>query len=519
MLVLVAGFAALPLGVNRAWDALKAPDRSVIDLVPLRDAERTALVSVMEAESSLAQLRQSATTSHDSAEVPRETPEADTLVAAIASLDRLLRRATDAPLLESYRALGTSAALRGDARVGALLDSLGDVERERDEFGSGAAVDPLFVALTTRANTLGRSIIAAATVKRQSYRSALAAIRQRHIATADSTPAPPDTTRAVALRAQRYAALEEARRRLARAIESNAAAHVAASQFQPPASFGTLAAGSTVLIVALLFTFALGNEIRSPRVADATEAERLADARVLSVVRPRRIPDERMRRASDVARPMLLDPQLDAYRMLAWHVTAHVPRDGILVVTGDVPATSAAIAANIAAVLANEARATLLVDIDFSHPLMADIMGIPSVPGIAAVLENKRRWSETVVQVTTGRGRMLDCIPAGVRARAVGPAEQEALGNEIRRASRRYDLTIVHAPLQLARQAMRGGDAMVCATLAHTRLSKLVRTASALRDDGGRVLGVALWEGDEVHIPLGSRLRPHSGTARRLARA
>jgi Mrp family chromosome partitioning ATPase len=226
-----------------------------------------------------------------------------------------------------------------------------------------------------------------------------------------------------------------------------------------------------------------------------------------------------MRRSADRERPALLDPQLDAYRMLAWHVSALAPRDGILVLTGDVPAITAAIAANIAAVLANEARATLLLDIDFGQALLADIMGIPAAPGIAAVLENRRRWSETIVHVTTGRGRSVDCIPAGGRTRPLGPAEQEALGAEIRRAARRYDVTIVHAPLELARRAMRGADVMVCASLSQTRLSSLARTAAGLRDDGARILGVALWEGDAVRVRTGGwRMRPSQLLARRRIR-
>ncbi len=55
------------------------------------------------------------------------------------------------PLPQSYRALGESRSLAGDSRVRAMLDSLADVEREREEFGAGGGVDPIFVALTARA--------------------------------------------------------------------------------------------------------------------------------------------------------------------------------------------------------------------------------------------------------------------------------------------------------------------------------------------------------------------------------
>jgi hypothetical protein len=109
----------------------------------------------------------------------------------------------------------------------------------------------------------------------------------------------------------------------------------------------------------------------------------------------------------------------------------------------------------------------------------------------------------------------MDCIPAGVRNRGVGPAEQEALASEIRRAARRYDITIVSAPLFLARGVLAGGDVLICATVARTRLSVLARSASGLRDYGARVVAVALSDRKRtgIHLPL-SRRRSHASLAK-----
>src|SRR5690349_130746 len=82
----------------------------------------------------------------------------DSLAVAASELARLLERAENSPLPQSYRALGESRALAADSRVRSMLDSLADVERERDEFGAGGGVDPIFVALTDRATAIGRSI-------------------------------------------------------------------------------------------------------------------------------------------------------------------------------------------------------------------------------------------------------------------------------------------------------------------------------------------------------------------------
>ncbi|MFN8573615.1 MAG: hypothetical protein U0132_16290 [Gemmatimonadaceae bacterium] len=521
MVVLLFGsFVVLPVGIRNVWARYHTAAPMLRDIGPLLTTERRVREQLTRADSDLAVARVAVATPSDSIARPVD-PRSDSLVAAATLLQQLLRRAADAPLSDSYRAIAESPVMRSDARARALLDSLTDVERERAEFGSGAAVDPLYVALTTRANALGRSIVAVAESKRQALRRAVSVAQSTSPASQDST-VHPDTTALAAHVRELRTSLEAARRQVAetRALNDSTVASVDAARVsQQLAPTVVLVASSTVLAIILLFAFALVDEIRAPRVAEGSEAERLADTRVLSIVRTRVVPEERMRRRADRERPPLLDPQHDAYRMLAWHITALAPHDGIVVLTGDTPSTTATIAANIAAVLANEARATLLLDVDFREPLLADILGIPAVPGIAAVLENRRRWSETIVQVTTGRGRSVDCIPAGMRPRPLGPAEQEALGIEIHRAAKRYDITVVHAPLQLARRALRGTDALVCASLSRTRLSWLARTAAGLRDDGARVLGVALWEGDAVRVRSRRRLRPSQALARRMAQA
>ena len=90
----------------------------------------------------------------------------DSLAAQVAQLGRLLARAENAPLLGSYRALAEAPAMRGDASVNQLLDSLVEIERERESYNAVGGVDPVFVALTARANELGRAIEAVAIARR-----------------------------------------------------------------------------------------------------------------------------------------------------------------------------------------------------------------------------------------------------------------------------------------------------------------------------------------------------------------
>ena len=72
----------------------------------------------------------------------------DSLSARVDQLGRLIARSENAPLLGSYRALAQSGPMQGDVRVKQLLDSLVEIERERDSYSAVGGVDPVFVALT-----------------------------------------------------------------------------------------------------------------------------------------------------------------------------------------------------------------------------------------------------------------------------------------------------------------------------------------------------------------------------------
>ena len=82
----------------------------------------------------------------------------DSLDARVGAIQQALTRAEQAPLPSSYKALAELPELRGDPRVHSLVDSLSEIEREREGFGAVGGVDPIFVALTSRANEIGRAI-------------------------------------------------------------------------------------------------------------------------------------------------------------------------------------------------------------------------------------------------------------------------------------------------------------------------------------------------------------------------
>src|SRR5690349_21788958 len=105
------------------------------------------------------------------------TARRDSLAARSAELARLLERVENSPLPQTYRALGETPTLRDDARVRILLDSLAEVESEREEFGAGGGVDPIFVALTARATAIGRSIQGVAEARQSALRDSLTRFR------------------------------------------------------------------------------------------------------------------------------------------------------------------------------------------------------------------------------------------------------------------------------------------------------------------------------------------------------
>src|SRR5438093_3015596 len=109
---------------------------------------------------------------------PAVRAQRDSLTAELATLNRLIDRAENAPLPTSYRALAASPAVAADPRVRILLDSLADIERERNAFGAVGGVDPVYLSLTSRATAIGRQIQGIADAKRGEGGGKLALLRR-----------------------------------------------------------------------------------------------------------------------------------------------------------------------------------------------------------------------------------------------------------------------------------------------------------------------------------------------------
>lgn len=473
------------------------------DTVPLLRAVDSATRAAAAAESVLAVRR--ALAARPTFVPPPETlstlaaARRDSLTAISAELGRLLERAENSPLPQSYRALGETPSLRDDARVRLLLDSLADVEREREDFGAGGGVDPIFVALTARATAIGRAIQTIAEARQLELRDSLSRSRPAPVSIpivvqVDTLDPMERRDAALASRDSAVAALGDARQQNVvtdrRLREARAKANVVA----PPIAILTAA---LVLGAMLGFAISLLLEVARPRVSDLQEAERVTGARVLAVVRPRLIPPERARRKADHRLPPLIDPTSDAYRLLASHVSVAGPTRSIVTVTGDVAAVTATIAANIAAVSANDMRSTLLIDADLAKRPVTSILRLRPADGVAAVLDGTTDLSAAAVQTPVGRDRWLEVVPSGSQQRGpITSREAEMLSRAIERAARHFELTLVVTPFDRANDVRVAPAVLVCAHVARSLVTTLRSAVAALRDDGAQILGIVLWAAD-----------------------
>jgi Mrp family chromosome partitioning ATPase len=435
---------------------------------------------------------------------PAVRAQRDSLNAELTTLNRLIDRTENAPLPTSYRALAASPAVASDPRVRVLLDSLADIERERNAFGAVGSVDPVYMSLTSRANAIGRSIQGIADAKRGEVRGKLALIRP--------TPAPiirpritVDTTALLAQNAtaqQNYAAavkqLDQINQRNARIDRESARARDLANVGAPP---WAMLAAAVVLALAVGFAASFGTELKRPHIADPREAEQISGARVLTVIKPPEVVVERSRRQADVEAPPLIDVVSESYRTLYLHIASVEASVPIVTITGDDPGIVATVASNLAASAAYEARSTLLVDVDPTTCSVASVLRIRPDPGLSGIITGNATWPEAIVPTTIGRDRPLDVLPSGTRRAGLPePDVVEEVRKELARMQRRYDFIIITAPTSYVQRSassiIPAPDVILCARIAHTTVGGLKTAVDSLRGADMRIHGLVLWDAE-----------------------
>jgi Mrp family chromosome partitioning ATPase len=434
----------------------------------------------------------------------------DSLAANIAELTRVVAHAELSPLPAAYRAVASAHALRGEPRVTMLADSLDDIVRAREAFGTSGGVDPIFVALSARLNAIGRSLENVAEAKRTVMRDQIAAL-------GGSLPSAP-VVAAETLRAHRKLdSLEQAdssaviavdnARHLAAALDRRAErARELANVSAPPIA---LLAAALVLGAAVGFGVTFGLEVANPRVADRGEAERLTGARALAVLRPSRPQPERARRSTDRALSPVIDATSPEYRLLYLDLVNEraVTDLPIVTIAGDESEVVATVASNIAVAAVYDSRSTLLVDAEHAAAPATHIVGARLAPGVADVLGGVVSWADAITTVIIGRDLRLDVIPAGsdqVPASMPPPEAGHSLRDDLARLARRYDIMIVVAPEGVSEigpaSVLPGAAVVLCARLAYTTLERLVASVESLRASGMRIAGVALWDADSAPL-------------------
>jgi Mrp family chromosome partitioning ATPase len=423
----------------------------------------------------------------------------DSLAAQVAQLGRLLARAENAPLLGSYRALAEAPALRGNASVRQLLDSLVEIERERESYNAVGGVDPVFVALTARANELGRAIEAVAVARRADLRRQMEALAPPPPNVLSNRP-PPDTVQLIATLSAARAAAAGVGNRLARERAELAQLDAREERARELANLGAsppaMLAAALIFGAVIGFGFALIDEIRHPRVADAYEAERATGVRVLGIVSPLPPSPERGRRSSDRAAPPYIDPGADGHQLIYLHIATAGANVVMLTVTGDNPAVSAVVGINFAAIAADEARSTLLIDTDAAASTVAAALRLRASPGLTGLVSEKVSWPEAVRSARIGRESSIDVVPTGPGAPSF-QAISALLQNDAVRLARRYDTIVI---VSAAEQVINGlpsvlpiPDVIYCVRTGHTPIAQLRRALEDTERTGGRIRGIVLW--------------------------
>ncbi len=438
----------------------------------------------------------------------------DSLAEQVALLGRLISRSQNAPLLGSYRALAQAGPMQGDVRVKAQLDSLVEIERERDSYSAVGGVDPVFVALTARANELGRNIESLADARRTALKNDLAALAPPPpVMPAEIASRPlPDTG---ARKRDRDAALDASNGVTSRLVRERAELVALDAREERARELASIdASPSAMLAAALVFGAMLGfgvvllDEVRHPRVADSYEVERMTGVRVLGEIRRLPPSPDRGRRTAERAAPTFIDPGADGHQLVYLTIATTGTNTVMLTVTGDMPAVSAIVAINFAAIASDEARDTLLVDTDGTASTVAAALRIRPSAGMSGLAGGQGEWSQVIRTANLGRDRTIDVVPSG---QGVLAAEQltAILRRDVETLSRRYDAIVVVSALDQAvagvSAALPVPDVLYCVRAGQTPIAELKQHIEEIQTTGAQVRGVVFWNAPDPQL---ADLRP-----------
>ena len=501
----LVALVVVPQQAQRAARAIAPKPGERPDTIALAQAVAAANARVSSAYSALSASRvKAALLAQASADTldPVLAARRDSLDRRLNQLDALLTRTETAPLAASYRALGESPELARLASVRELLDSLSEIERERDASATSGGADPVFVALTARATEIGRALQAIGASRRDTLRAEFTALNSPtppspgELAQADTMKRIAAHEAATAALATATAQLESARHRVEELDRRAERARAIANPLSAPPY--ALLASAIVFGMVLGFGAALAQELRRPRIADAREAERIGGVRVISVIRPRPPSPERGRRMADRVAPPHIDPANDAHQ-LVWLFVAP-PSSSLLMITisGESALIAAIIAANLGALAAEEARNVIVIDTDSISSPVSSALRLRREPGLREILEGRVSWPEATQHATIGRDRVIDVVSSGAGYSVADTGRiSDLLRRDAARMARHYDTVLVVASKEATFSGLPGAlpmhDVVYCARLGVTRHEDLRKAIQGVRLAGGNPLGIVLW--------------------------
>ena len=209
------------------------------------------------------------------------------------------------------------------------------------------------------------------------------------------------------------AALTNARRRADDYDREAVRARVSQANAPPVALLGA----ALVIGVVLGFGVAFFGEMRHPRISDEHEVERATGVRVLATAQRRPRDPNRDRRMADRLAPPYFDPRSPAYQLTYLHVVRPGATRLSLTVTGADTSIAAVVGMNVAAIAADEARSTILIDTDAQMLPVAAALRCHAEPGMADVVRAHIDWAEVTTQTMAGRDRTIESSRAAFRRR------------------------------------------------------------------------------------------------------
>jgi Mrp family chromosome partitioning ATPase len=524
--IIVVGLAGLSLVFapknRRAMGPTAEVNALQLDTVPLQAALERAHARVTSAESALVIVRRDEATYNAEPKVDSVSPQVlahhDSLANRLNELSALIGKVETAPLPSSYRALAASPALITNDRVKSLLDSLSDIERERDSFSGAGGADPMFVALTSQATDIGHAIETIAATRRDSLRAEIGRIVTPTQQMAKARASAPDTMPWVAERDSARSAVAVSTSDLDNARN---ALHLQAQEKARAQEITAISASPFAMIIAaavfgIVFGFggALQMELRHPTVSDAPEVERVTGARVITSVVPVVDNGEFDRRKSDRLAPGYLDPTSESYQLAYLHVEQSATSPDVITVLGDDPDVCAIVTMNLAAIAAEDARSVLVIDSAGRGDAIRSLLPFSPSADLTDLVGGIASWVDATAHVAVGRDRTIDVVTG---TRSAAPAGLiELVERERPRLGKHYDSVFVIGALDLVPAIIANPfveGTVLTATAGKTRLSSLVETSSALREKGRQLFGVVLWDAPPPR--LSARPKRKSGGKRK----